>query len=615
MKSFLTILSLACAVCAANFAASGEIQGNTENIANIARWQRTNRRMAIFDAGGFSAADSAKNAEVCSLMQTVNYSAIAVGDEELRFSEDFWDEMNKKFSLPLLATNIKVKSGKKLFEKIRVVEYNRSGEKYAVVSILGNEEINEISDDYEIEDPRTMLSLALAQIPQDYIIVLLAHCDPMLTDSLISENPRIDFGVQGHRKTVMEPVRLHSGKQVLQFGPNGERIAILNRKGIVRWRIFPQRQVAQRTNPTIKIDIFAMSGCPYSKTAIKDFLPLMSDRNYAITIYFAGTYDPQTHNLSPGMPNGDIEEEKNYLAVQNLYPEKFQDFLFCAVSQDCDMKKTARIIGLDSAKIAKWNAEKGGKILAENYKKSQIYNITECPTIMINNKITNISPRNLIRNLCKFTRDTLCFNFGECDIDDECPNSKDGIGVCVENAKKCSTIKDTAKITLITSKYETPNLPVDYVLQSTLGLVWKLEIDTLDFEDFSAKKMLEKFNIERIPAIIFDKSAQNLYNFPRLSQKLIETPDGFVLDWGEIPDGFYYKRDFRKKELVVVADSITAEEIKPFIEENSDKWYLLKDDETDGWLIWWENRCLTSGQNEREAKILIDYYKKIGQKQ
>jgi hypothetical protein len=356
-----------------------------------------------------------------------------------------------------------------------------------------------------------------------------------------------------------------------------------------------------------------MSGCPYSKTAIKDFLPLMNDKNYAITIYFAGTYDPQTHNLSPGMPDGDIEEEKIYLAVQNLYPEKFQDFLFFATVQGSNTKKIAQIIGLDSAKFAKWNTKKGDKILAENYKKSQIYNITECPTIIVNEKITNISPRNVIRNLCKLTHDTLCFNFGECDIDDDCPNTKDGIGVCVEDAKKCSAIKDTAKITLITCQYETPNLPVDYVLQSTLGLVWKLEIDTLDFEDSTAKKILEKFEIERLPAIIFDKNVQNLYNFARISQRIIEMPNGFVLDWGEIPDGFYYKRDFRKKELVVIADSGATEEIRPFVEENSDNWYLLKDAETDGWLIWWENRCLTSGNDIREAKILIDYYKKIGQ--
>jgi len=131
---------------------------------------------------------------------------------------------------------------------------------------LGGEKFDGISDDYEIEDPRAVLSLALAQIPQDYIIVLLAHCDPMFTDSLIAENPRINFGVQGHRKTVNEPVRLHGEKQVLQFGFGGERIAVLNKKGVVRWKVFAPKQVVQNKRPTIQIDIFAMSGCPYSKT-------------------------------------------------------------------------------------------------------------------------------------------------------------------------------------------------------------------------------------------------------------------------------------------------------------------------------------------------------------
>jgi len=97
LKSFFIFLSTVCVVCAANFAASGEIHGDTANIANIAKWQRTHRRMEIFDAGGFSITDSAKNVEVCSLMQTVNYSAIAVGNEELRLSANFWEEMNKKF--------------------------------------------------------------------------------------------------------------------------------------------------------------------------------------------------------------------------------------------------------------------------------------------------------------------------------------------------------------------------------------------------------------------------------------------------------------------------------------------------------------------------------------
>ncbi|MDR0303631.1 MAG: hypothetical protein LBH98_02520 [Chitinispirillales bacterium] len=612
MKLFLSIFSTVCVVCAANFAASGEISGNTENIKNIAVWQTTHKRMAIFDAGGFLVEDSLKSVEICSLMQKVRYSAIAVGEEELRFGKDFWDDMNKRFSLPLIATNIKTKN--KIFEKIRVVEYD-SGDKYAMISVLWDENFD-ISTDYEITDPREALSSAIAAIPQNCIIVLLAHCDPALTDSLIKEFPRISYGVQGHRKKVSEPVAMCGNKQILQFWHGGGQIAVLNKKGLVKWKFFVQKMAntsnnlrKQETQPAISIDIFTMSGCPYSKNAIIDFLPLMKNKNYSITVCFAGNYDSSTHKLSPGLPDGCVEEEKIWLAMQNLYPERFQDFLFLASKQSSDSRKIAETMGLDSVKFAKWDAEKGDSILAQNYKKSQYYNITECPTIAINNEIIYISPRNIIRNLCNLAKDTICFDLGECDIDENCPNSEEGIGVCQE--KKCAAIKEVLKITFIDSEYETPNLPIDYVLESTLGLVWQIKIDTLFLRDSITAEMLERFHIERLPAVIFDKSAERLHNFNIISQKLIEELDGFVLDWGEIPDGEYYKRNFHEKELVVIADSVNAKNIKPFLEESVRDWHLLTDNETDGWLIWWENKCLTGTKELTEAKTLINYYQKI----
>ena len=558
LKLFIILLSAVCVVCAANFAGSGEIQGNKENIKNIAIWQTTNKRRAIFDAGGFLVGDSLKSSGICSLMQEVNYSAIAVGDEELRFSAAFWKDVNKKFALPLVATNIKTNSP--IFEKIRVVEY-KNGEKYAIISVLGNENFDNISGDYEIEDPRKAISAAISRIPQDYMIVLLAHCDPALTDSLINEFPRISYGVQGHKKISSEPVVLSGGKQVLQFWFGGGRIAILNKKGVVRWRFFTQKTTDK--SGIISIDIFTMSGCQYSKNAIADFLPLMKNKNYSINIRFAGNYDSLSHKLSPGQPNGSIEEEKIWLAMQNLYPEKFQDFLFLALKQSSDSKKIAQTFGLDSVKFAKWNVEKGDKIITENYKKSQLLNISECPTILVDNKIINLSSRNIIRNLCELTKDTVCFGLGQEEI---------------------------VKITFIASKYETPNLPVDYVLQSTPAGF----IDTIFLEDSAAKDLLEKFNIERIPAII------------------IEERDAFVLDWGEIPDGEYYRRDFHENELVVIADGNGTEEIRPFLKENAENWHLLTDDEIGGqFLIWWENRCLTTANDLNEAKTLINYYKKI----
>jgi len=239
MRLFLiSVLVLVCVVSAAQFAASGEIQGDIDGIKNISNWQKTHKRMAIFDAGGFSAKTETANMEVCSFMQVVNYSAIAMGYPELRFSADFWENANKKFPLPLVATN--VKSPKKIFERIRTVQYDKSGEKYAVVAIVGDKDSEEISSDYEIEDPRAALTSVISQIPNDYMIILIAHCEPALADSLINEFPRISFGVQGYEKIGDKPFRLVGHKKVLNFGgPN--KIAYLDKKGNVYWREFYQK--------------------------------------------------------------------------------------------------------------------------------------------------------------------------------------------------------------------------------------------------------------------------------------------------------------------------------------------------------------------------------------
>ena len=535
MKLFLIILSAACAALAASFAASGDIRGNTENVEYIAVWQNNNKRMAIFDAGNFLVDDSAKNVVVCSFMQKVKYSAIALGGSELRFGEAFWEEMNEKFALPLLATNINVKSGKKLFEKIRSVEY-KNGEKYAVVSVFdGN--IKGISKEYEVEDPQTALARAIAQIPQDYRIILLAHCEPSLTDLLISQNPRIDFGVQGHIKNVPQPFRLSGTKTVLQFGEQGEKIAVLNKKGVVKWRVFVQKTVKLTPATETSIEIFSMSGCPYSKDAIRNYLQIPPDSNYSIKVSFAGNYDGQTHKLSPGLPDGSIQEEKIYLAVQDLFPERFRDFLFLVVASDSDGKKIAESVGLSAETFAKWDKEKGDKTLAENYEKSRMLNVTQCPAIFINNK----------------------------------------------------AVKNSSKIIFIASKYETPNLPVDYVLKNTRG-----KIDTFFLDNPAAKEMLDNFDIERVPAII---------------------RDGFVLNWEEIPDGEYHKRDFHKNELVVIADSATVLKLGGIFNGNVENLHLLANkDEDENILVWWENRCLTTTNKLEEAQKLIEFYIKKSEK-
>ena len=552
----LLIFAFACAAVAGSFAASGEIQGDGDGIRNIATWQRTNRRTAIFDAGGFSAENEAQNATICSLMQTVNYSAIAMGYSELRFSAAHWEEMNRRFNLPLLATN--VRSPIKIFERIRTAQNDmkRNTDQFAIISIVGNSaaELAELHSDFEIEDPREALKIVLPQIPNEFIIVLIGHCEPALLDSLINEFPRISFGIQGYRKVGAEPSRLVGHKRVLHSG-GADKIAVLDRRGRVRWREFFRRASTQprvqaqvqeqaqpktaAVRPVIPIEIFAMSGCPHSDNAVKDFLPLMSDENFSIRISFIGDY----------------QEEKIWLAVQDLFPERFRDFLFLAVvAEKNEYMKIAETVGLTQEKFENWK---------NNYTKSSSFYITVSPTIVVDNRFVNLPPRNIIRNLCHLTKNKECFGFA-----------------------------DTINVKLILPDYKTPNLPVDLVLERINAPLTEILIDTLELESEQAQELLERFSIVRLPAVIANDLAWN---------------------WGHIQDGVYFQNDFRANEIVVISDSAVIDEIRIFIAEklpDLQNWYLMTDDDADGWQIWYENRNLISGRDIADAKTLLKFYAK-----
>ena len=306
----------------------------------------------------------------------------------------------------------------------------------------------------------------------------------------------------------------------------------------------------------ISVEIFSMSGCAFSKVAIKDFLPLMSDTNFDITIRFAGNYDETTGEISPALQDGSLLEEKIFLAVQELLPERFRNFLFLATVSDGDYQKIAESVGLSAEAFEKWEREKGEKLLVENYKRALALNINTCPTFVVENLVAPISARNLIKELCRVTNNDYCFGyFG------------------------------SANVKIIFPPRKTPNLSADSVLENTLEDFLKVEIDTLDIYSPFAQELLQRFDIQRLPAIILDNR--------------------FAWDWGEIPDGFYYTRERQIDEIVILADNKTANKLKRFVDGRLENMHLLTDDKTFGWKIWHENQNLVSGQNIFEAKALI----------
>jgi len=322
---------------------------------------------------------------------------------------------------------------------------------------------------------------------------------------------------------------------------------------------FDEEATAQ-THPVL-IEIFSMSGCQFSKMAIRDFLPLTQNGDFAITVSFAGDYDENTGEISPALANGSLEEEKIWLAVQDLLPQSFGDFLFLAVESDLgDSKEIAESLGLYPDIFEEWSRDRGRALLIQNYKRALEFGIETCPSFIVNGQIMRISARNLLRNLCLTVENEDCFGHFR-----------------------------TAKVEIILPESKTPNLSADWVIENTFNDFFALEIDTLAMDSPRAQELVQRFEIDRLPAIILDNR--------------------FAWDWGDTEDGFYHKRERQVGETVILANRETIRALTRSLNRaNRRNFHFLTDEGIVGWKIWRENQNLISGKDIEDAKSLLNYY-------
>lgn len=161
-------------------------------------------------------------------------------------------------------------------------------------------------------------------------------------------------------------------------------------------------EVEKRDTPDVKL--FIMSYCPYGLQAQKMFLPvydLLKDKAN-MGIYFV---DYVMHDKK------EIDENLNQYCIQKNEKNKFSNYLSCFV-QSGDSQKCLAEVGIDQAKLSSCISETDAQYqiysqyddkstwLNGTYPKFDInadlnenYGVGGSPTIVINDKIVNVSPR------------------------------------------------------------------------------------------------------------------------------------------------------------------------------------------------------------------------------
>ena len=82
-----------------------------------------------------------------------------------------------------------------------------------------------------------------------------------------------------------------------------------------------------------------------------------------------------------------IGDEKLWLAVKELYPERFKEFLSVRIVSMAQTEEILLSMGLFLDEIKKWVVKEGEDVLREHYMRSMRLNINSSPTLLVNNKL------------------------------------------------------------------------------------------------------------------------------------------------------------------------------------------------------------------------------------
>lgn len=617
----LTVFLCIVPLQARTIAATGEFHGAQQSFSALKEWQLHNNDALLFDAGGFCAGglydpqssthqnDSLRSMALCSLLSVIQYSAIAIGDEELQYGVSFWEEVQKKYALPLVASN--VIGSDSLFQ--RSLSFLHKGQKIAVVSVCSEELFLSRAADFSVVSPFDVLPQILDSLSDADYVVLLSHISPNETNALLEAFPQIDLAIQGHRKNTSEAMISHDTQAVLQFRYLGEAMAVFNGKVAVWHDLEAKLPESPETFP-IPVDLALMSSCPYSNDALRTVLPFLHNPLYAFRFFFTGSFQHHGDSLAflPSLNDGDVRGERIWMAVETLLPQRFPDFLWLVADQSLPIEQAAKEIGLDSLQFAHWNATQGETMHRWHYERNNFLGITSAPTFSIRGEVLPLSPRLTLRNLCIKTNDqsTECALLGECDTDIECPNSNTGPGWCDSTGEKsrCAIHPEPpVHITIVLPQNSMPfSQKIADLLTATHDLLPTLQHTILTDKSPEGKSLIAQYEPERLPLILFDTTVKDMRNFSLMQNRLQELPDAFRLLFDDIPDGYYHSRKQHPREIVVLADSTLIPSFREELKTQHTSWYLSKEDEMLGWMIWWENQTLFTGIHFEDAQSILD---------
>ena len=283
--------------------------------------------------------------------------------------------------------------------------------------------------------------------------------------------------------------------------------------------IFGNTDVFRGGGPTesVKVDFYLMSQCPYGTQVVDAIAPVAKELGDSVDLNFHFIADDNgdgTFSSLHGEPEilGNIAQ----LCAIKHEPKKYLDMIVCqnqnAGAIPGNWEACAREAGLNINAIkACYEGEEGKQLLSESIKQTEAVGATGSPTMFFDDQIYSGGRDTLSfkRAICARLENNLaCSGIPVCASDADCPYKEGFIAVCEnpnEETAAC-TYKEPVKFDqiVLTDDACTECNPASAVA-ATEGYFAGVTTKTVDIDSAEGKSLIAKYNIEKIPAILFSK--------------------------------------------------------------------------------------------------------------
>jgi len=286
----------------------------------------------------------------------------------------------------------------------------------------------------------------------------------------------------------------------------------------------------------IKVDLYAMSQCPYGVQAMDTMDAVMESMGETIeyNINYIVNLDDSGNLTSL---HGDPEVKGNIvqLCAKEYSPDKYLDMISCMNESYSEIPDNWRdcaaesfITSLDQIEAC-YEGEEGKELLKENMKKADELQVAASPTFYINDEKyqssrDEVSIKRFICSQIDYNYKA-CFDIPACVVDSDCIEESDKIGKCVTEGEEsyCEYYDpETIDLTILNDERCEDCAFASEVVNSLSQIFKGLNVKNVDYNTEEGKKLYEENNLDFLPSFLFSKSVENGEGYDNVRNYLYE---------------------------------------------------------------------------------------------